>query len=140
VIPRLAALVAAGALLAACGGSDEGRFDDAVADVRAAVESGDREQALERLDGIALLATAAGQEGELEPSEVEEVASLVAQGRALVDQQLPPETTTTTEAPAPPTTQSVGDVLDGGEDGDDDEDDGKKGRGKGKGDDGDGDD
>jgi len=127
VIRRLAALAAAGILLASCG-DDTGRFDEQVQRVRDAVESGDRDAAQAELDGIALLALDARASGELTDAEVEEVGRLVDQGRSLLDEELPAPTTTTTTtttttvAPSPPAVDRDDDD-EGGRDG---------GRGKGK--------
>ena len=136
---RVAAIAAAGALLVACGdGGGDGRFGEHADAVRSAVEAGDRTAALGALDQIALEGLEAHDAGELDGAEVAELAALVEQGRALVDQQLPEPTstteattTTTTTAPPPPI---VAAEVEDDDDGDGDDEEGK-GRGKGKKDD-----
>lgn len=127
---RAAALAAAALLLVACGDGGGGRFGDRTDAVRSAVESGDRAGALASLDEIALEGLEAHAAGDLSDAEVQELAALVEQGRALVDETLP-EPTTTTEATTT-TTTAPPPVFD--EDDDDDDDD-KPGRGKGNKDD-----
>ena len=114
-------------VLAGCGGGDEeGRFDDEVSQVRAAVEAGDRDRALEALDVLALDALAAHEEGELDEAELREVAELIDAAEQNVDQLTSAATTTTTET-STTTTAPVTEQSD-----DDDEDDDDKGNGKGK--------
>lgn len=131
MIRRAVALAAAAIVLVSCGGAGEGRFDDRADAVRQAVEAGDRESALAALDEIALQGLEAHAAGELTDAEVDELARLVDQGRALVDEELPApttttEATTTTTEPPPP-------VHDDDDEDDDDDDDDEKGKGKGRG-------
>jgi hypothetical protein len=138
---RALALTAGALLLAACGGDDGGRFDAEVSKARAAVEAGDREAALAAFDEIAVEALGAGQSGEIEEAELQEIAALVQQGRMLVGEELPGATTT---AEAPTTTTTDAPVVvqaspdDGGDDRDDkddderDERDGDRDEGKGR--------
>ena len=131
---RSAASVAGTVLLAVtaagCGGGDEeGRFDDEVSEVRAAVEAGDRERALEALDVLALDALAAHEEGELEEAELQEVAELIDAAEQNVAELTTEATTTTTTTSSSTTTEPP--VTE--EPDDDDEDDGeRKGKGKDK--------
>ena len=130
--PRRAASLAGAVLLAVtatgCGGGDEeGRFDDEVSEVRAAVEAGDRDRALEALDVLALDALAAHEEGELDEAELQEVAELIGAAQQNVDQLTADATTTTTTS----TTTTTVPVTEPADDDDDDDDD-EKSKGKGK--------
>ena len=142
MMARLAAAAAAALLLVACGDDADGRYDARVAEVRGAIEAGDREGALAALEQLGTEGFYAHAEGEITDDEVAELAGLIERARAQVDQELPPPTTTTeatTTTTAPPTTPPAP-VFD--DDDDRDDDDGKKnnGRGNGRGDDGDDDD
>lgn len=141
MISRLAAALAAALLLAACGGDADGRYDARVDEIRQAVESGDREAALATLDQLGAEAFAAHSEGEVSDEELTELAGLLEQARAQVDDELP-EAATTTEATttttAPPTTLPAP-VFDSDEEDEKEDKDDKKGKGRG-GDDGDDDD
>jgi hypothetical protein len=134
----LAALVlAAGALLAACGGggSGDGAFDDAVAEVRAAVEDGDAERATTALDGLALQALAAHDEGTIDDDELSEVAELIESSKGLVG-EIVPEAATTTTSVYEDTAEGEGDAVEDDESWEEwDDDDEEKGEGKGKKDD-----
>ena len=143
-LPGLA--LAAGLLFAACGGAgdSDGTFDDAVAEVRAAVEDGDAERATSALDGLALQALAAHDEGTIDDDELSEVAELIESSKRLVGEVVPTTTTTTTTVVSEETSEVEGDVEgDRGEDDesweewddDDDKDEGGPGRKRGKKDD-----
>ncbi len=124
---RHAAVALIGAVLLAASvagcGVGASRFDASVAEVRAAVDAGDRAGALDALDRLASDGLVAYQQGAIDDGDLQEMASLIESSRALVDQALPaatsttaaPTTTTTTAPPAPP------------------KDTGKKDAGKGKG-------
>lgn len=130
VLVRAGALVLAVAVGTACGG-DDGRFDDHVAQVRAAIDAGDHAAAEKALDDLAIAALVAHEEGAIDDAEVEEVASLIESSQALLGEVVakPPETTAET-APATdaPTTEPPPPVVD---DGSDDDEGGGKGKGKG---------
>lgn len=134
--------VAAGLLLAACGGGDDGdgTFDDAVAEVRAAVEDGDAERATTALDGLALQALSAHDEGTIDDDELSEVAQLIESSKDLVGEVVPGTATTTTTTTT--ATYEADLEEDGGEGWEEDEDedgdegdDDDRGNGKGKKDD-----
>lgn len=146
-------MVWAGAVLAVSAtlgfgcGSDDGRFDASVAEVRTAVDDGDRTAAMQALEDLALEALAARENGDIDDEELSEVARLIESSQALVGQLTPrapsasvappsTEATTTTSPPAPAPAQqdADNDEDDGKDDGKDDgEGKGDKGRGKGKG-------
>lgn len=141
MIRRLAAVVAAALLLVACGDDADGRYDAQVAEVRQAVEAGDREAALAGLEQLGTDGFYAHAAGDISDEEVAELARLIEHARTQVDQELPEPTTTTesTTTTAPPTTPPAP-VLDDDDD-DKDEKPDKKDRGNGRGgDDGDDDD
>lgn len=126
VVSRAGAL----ALLAAVGigcGDDVGRFDQHVADVRAAVDDGDHEQATRVLEDLALAAFAAHEDGAIDDAELEEITGLIDSSRHQLDQLVPPETTSNAPptTPAPTTTAEVIDPPD--DDDDDDENEKNKG-------------
>lgn len=133
MIPRLAALAAAGLLVAACGGGDDaGRFDAHVDQIRTAVSQGDRQTALAALDELSVEAMRAHAEGDVDDAELQQLDGLLQDARAMVDEQLPAPTTTarptttTTQPPPPPPDEDDED--------EDDDDDGEKGnsdRGRG---------
>ena len=109
--PRRAALALVGVVLlatstTACGNQDGGRFDASVAEVRAAVDAGDRAGALDALDRLARDGLVAYEHGDIDDGKLQEMASLIDSSRTLVDQVLPGATTTapatTTTAPPPP--------------------------------------
>ncbi len=113
---RRAAAALAGILLlavstAACGHGGASRFDASVAEVRAAVDAGDRAGALDALDRLASDGMAAYQQGAIDDGDLEEMASLIDSSRALVDQALPNATTTTA---APTTTATTAPPKDAG--------------------------
>lgn len=141
MIARLAAAVAAAALLVACGDDADGRYDAQVAEVRQAVEAGDREAALTSLDELGTEAFQAHAAGEVTDDELAALAGLLEHARTQLDEQLPePTTTASTTTTAPPTTPPAP-VFDDDERDDDDEKEGKGKKGKGRGgDDGDDDD
>lgn len=141
---RRAALVIAlaGALVApACGGDEtSGTFDDAVAEVRDAVEDGDAERATSALDGLALQALAAHDEGAIDDDEVSEIAELIASSKALVGEVVSAESTssgdiaTTTTTSTTTTTEAVfEEVYEDGEDDEDEDEDKEEGKGEGEG-------
>ncbi|HEU5085639.1 MAG TPA: hypothetical protein VFU14_20025 [Acidimicrobiales bacterium] len=123
---RIAGIAVTVLVATACGGDDIGIFDEQVAEVRDAVEGGDRDAALAAIDDLAVFALAAHEEGEVDDTELQELAALIDHARAQVDAELPEPTTTTvtttttTTAPPPPPD----------EDDEDDEDDGHRGKGK----------
>ena len=121
----LPALVVAGALLfAGCGSDDgDGAFDASVAEVRAAVADGDADRATDALDGLALHALAAHEDGTIDDDELSEVAELIESSKSLVDDIVPTTSTSTTS------TTTTTTVVFEGDDGDDEDDDGE-GRGK----------
>lgn len=132
---RIATTAGAAALAAtlglACGGGDDGRFDAEVAEIRSAVDDGDRTAALQALDDLVLKALAARDEGALSDEDLAEVAALVDSSRALVTQTTPKpgpppttaSTTTTTTPPPPPEDDEPGKRDDKRKDKDDDDDD-----------------
>lgn len=139
----IAALVLGGAVVTGCGQEEAGRFDDDVAEIRAAVAQGDARRAELALDALALDALAAAEDGVIGQGELDEIAHLLESARATVAELLPeatttsPEpTTTATPSSAPHDAEGHGegdDEKDGGDD-DEDEDKGDKGdEGKGKG-------
>ena len=142
MMARIGAAVAAALLVAACGGGDEdGRYDAGVAEVRQAVEAGDREAALASLEQLGADAFVAHSQGEVSEEELVELAGLLEQARVQVDDELPPSTTeaptTTTTAPVTTAPAAVTDVTDIDDDRDDDGKKGKKDEGEGRdGDDG----
>lgn len=145
MIARLSTALAAALLVAACGADDGGRFDEQVAEVREAVEAGDREAATSSLEELRTTAFAAHAEGELGDEALFELTGLVDRAQAQLDDELPEPTTTTTEAPtttAPPTTPPapVFEADSEPDEGKDDKGDEGKGKGKGKNDDDGGDD
>lgn len=130
MIRRAVVLTVAAVVLASCG-DDGGRFDDGAEAVREAVQSGDRSGALSALDEIALQGLEAHAAGDLTDAEIDELAELVEQGRALVDQELPEPTTTTEATTTTTTTEPTPSVTDDDDDrGDDDDDDRRKGKGR----------
>ncbi len=94
--------------LTACGHSDPGRFDAGVAEVRAAVDAGDRAGALDALDRLARDGLVAYQDDAIDEDQVQEMAQLIDSSRALIDEVLPADSVTaspaTTTVTAPPTT------------------------------------
>lgn len=111
--------------VAACGGSDaSGTFDATVAEVRAAVDRGDRDAAVAELDSLAVEALAAHEAGQLSDGELDEVARLIESSHRQLDALLPTTTSTTTTT----TTTTV-------QSDDDDDDDHTKGKRKGHDDD-----
>lgn len=101
----LAVLVAMFA--AGCGADDDsGRFDDAVAQVRAAVDAGDREAATNGLDVVAFQALAAHDEGAIDGEELAEVAELIESSRLLVADIVPAPTTTARPTTTTTTTEA----------------------------------
>lgn len=127
--------VLAAVLVAGCGDGGGGAFDAEIAEVRAAVESGDHEAADDALDALAMRSLAARDDGTISEAELAELSELIESSRALLDQVVPTSTTsttsTTTTEPPPPTTEAKD-----GDDGDDEKDDnGNKGKGRDKDDD-----
>lgn len=149
MIARIGAVVAAALLIAACGGDAEGRYDAQVDQVRDAVRAGDRDAALASLEQLGTEGLQAQSAGEVTDEELAQLADLLEQARAQLDEELPApttttETTTTTAPPATPPPEPAfvperDHDLDEDSDGDDD---GKKGKvpGKGRGGDDGGDD
>jgi hypothetical protein len=129
---RGGAAVLTASVLMGCGGSDEGAFDSEVAEVRAAVESGDHQAASEALDALATRALAARDAGTVSEGELAELSQLIESSRALLDQVVPTSTTTTTTTsttePPPPSTEPEDDD----DEDDKDDDDKKKGKGQDK--------
>ena len=124
MIARMAAAAAAALLLVACGGDADGRYDAQVAQVREAVEAGDRDAALAGLEQLGTTAFYAHAEGEITDEEVAEVAGLIEHARLQVDGELPAPTTpteATTTTTAPPTTPPAP-VFDDDDDDDEKED------------------
>ena len=84
------------------------RFDAQVAEVRSAVDRGDRTAALQSLEDVALAALAAHDRGDITDDELAELAALVevepGPGRSGHPRPAVPETTTTTTTTAPTTT------------------------------------
>jgi hypothetical protein len=108
VISRLAAAVAAALLFVACGEeAADGRYDAQVAEVRRAVEAGDRDVALVALDDLATTAFSAHAEGQISDAELAELDVLLTRARAQVDEELPESTTTTSTAAPTPTTSTT---------------------------------
>ena len=104
---RRAAAVLVAVLLAstaaACGNGGASRFDASVAEVRAAVDAGDRAGALDALDRLAREGLVAYQQGAIDKGELQDMASLIDSSRTLVDQAIPTATNTT----APTTTTTI---------------------------------
>jgi hypothetical protein len=105
------------------------RFDEAVAEVRAAVADGDGERATNALDGLALHALAAHEDGTIDDDELSEVAELIESSKALVGQVVPTTTTTTIVV----FEESDDDKDEGDKDDKDDEDNEDDGPGNGRG-------
>ena len=98
---------------AGCGADDDsGRFDDAVAQVRAAVDAGDREAATNGLDVVAFQALAAHDEGAIDGEELAEVAELIESSRLLVADIVPAPTTTARPTTTTTTTTEARDEAD----------------------------
>jgi hypothetical protein len=135
---RALAALAVALFLAGCGDSDEpGRYDAQLAEVRQAVEAGDRDAAFASLEDVGEAAFYAHAAGDVSDEELAELAGLLHLARAQIDEALPAPSTTT---PAPTTTIPPAPVL---ESSDADDRDDRPGRGNGRGrggDDGDDDD
>lgn len=139
MIRRALAAAAAALVLVACGGDSEGRYDAHVAQVRQAVEAGDRDAALASLEELGTSAFHAHAAGDVSDEELAELAVLLEQARTQVDEELPPAAAAPTTTTPPPPPAPVAEASDEG--GDEQEDKGKKkGRGRGGDDGGDDDD
>lgn len=123
--------VVAGLVLASCGGDGRGRFDDEVATLRAAVDTGNRAAAEVALDDLRVDAVQAHVDGDLSDEEAVELIALVDRATALVDALVP----ATAAVPSEPEAEDRGDdgEDDDESDEDDDEEKGSKGKGKGRG-------
>lgn len=138
------ALALAASVGVACG-DDGGQFDDDVAQVRAAVASGDQAGADRALEDLAIAALVAHEAGTLTDAELAEIADLIESSRVLLGEVLatpadapvdtteavdvtPPTEPPTTAPPPPPEPEPPAD-----DDDDDDDDDGKRGKKKGRG-------
>lgn len=145
MIRRVMAAAAAALLLTACGSDDvDGRYDAQVAQIRQAVEAGDRDGAHAAIEQLGQTAFHAHAAGDVSDDELAELAVLLDQARVQVDEALPaPAPPTTVPTTAPPTAPPPAAVAVASDDDDEDEDEEKgekkEDRGRG-GDDGEDDD